>query len=317
MTARPAAIECRALAKSYGEVSALRGLDLSVPEGSIFGLLGPNGAGKTTLLRLLTGLRRATTGSALIEGQPVGPKTARRIGYLDQDPRFYPWMTGLELLRLSGSLFGLRGTPLAAGVDRAVEVAGLAEFVRRRIAGYSGGMRQRLGIAQAIVHDPRVLLLDEPMSSLDPAGRHDLLEVLARLRGTATVVVSTHILGDVERVCDRVAILDHGALIVESEKEALLERYATPVYEVDLGAAGDAAADRVTALIRNRPWATSVTRTGSYLRIAMSTAEGASVDLLALLAEARCPVERFQHSRPSLEDVFLRLLASPESRSAS
>jgi ABC-2 type transport system ATP-binding protein len=317
VTAPPPAIECRALAKSYGEVRALRGLDLSVPAGSIFGLLGPNGAGKTTLLRLLTGLRRATAGTARIEGEPVGPETARSIGYLDQDPRFYPWMTGLELLRLSGSLCGLRGSALRAGVDHAIDIAGLAEFVRRRIAGYSGGMRQRLGIAQSIVHDPRILLLDEPVSSLDPEGRHDVLEVLARLRGTSTVVVSTHILGDVERVCDRVAILDHGALIVESEKEALLERYATPVYEVEFAGADAAAADRVTELIRARPWATSVTRAGSLLRIATSGTDGAGVELFALLANAQYPVERFERSRPSLEDVFLRLLARPGSASGS
>lgn len=311
MSARQPAIECRGLAKSYGEVRALSGLDLQVPAGSIFGLLGPNGAGKTTLLRLLTGLRRATAGTALIEGQPVGPQTTSRVGYLDQDPRFYPWMTGLELLRLSGLLFGMRGTVLAAGVDRAVEVAGIATYIRRRIAGYSGGMRQRLGIAQAIVHDPAVLLLDEPVSSLDPAGRRDVLEVLTRLRGRSTVVVSTHILGDVERVCDRVAILDHGALVVESEKEALLERYATPVYEVDIGATDDAAHAHVAALIRTRSWAKSVTRTGSLLRVAMSPADGSGVELLALLADARCPVERFERSRPSLEDVFLKLLERP------
>ena len=309
------AIECRGLAKSYGDVRALRGLDLLIPEGSIFGLLGPNGSGKTTLLRLLTGLRRANAGTAFIEGDPVGPQTRRRIGYLDQEPRFYPWMTGLELLMLAGSLFGLRGAALTAGVGRAIEVAGLAEFVRRRIAGYSGGMRQRLGIAQAIVHDPPVLLLDEPVSSLDPAGRHSVLEVLGRLRERSTVVVSTHILGDVERVCDRIAILDHGTLIVESEKDALLDRYAAPVYEVELRAGDEAAAEHVAELIRARPWATSVTRTGAQLRVATSTSGGASVDLLELIAAARHPVERFERSRPSLEDVFLRLLA-PGSRPA-
>lgn len=317
MTGRSPAIECRALAKSYGEVRALRGLDLSVPAGSIFGLLGPNGAGKTTLLRLLTGLRRATSGTAFIEGEPVGAATTRHIGYLDQDPRFYPWMTGLELLRLSGSLYGLRDGALTAGVDRAIDIAGIAEFVRRRIAGYSGGMRQRLGVAQSIVHDPRILLLDEPVSSLDPEGRHDVLEVLVRLRGASTVVVSTHILGDVERVCDRVAILDHGALIVESEKDALLEQYATPVYEVELTGADEAAAVHVMALIRARPWATSVTRAGTQLRIGTGGTDDAGVELLALLATARYPVERFERSRPSLEDVFLRLLSRSGSSSGS
>ena len=302
------AIECRGLSKTYGAITALRDLDLVVPAGSIFGLLGPNGAGKTTLLRLLTGLRRPTSGDARIEGEPIGPATARRIGYLDQDPRFYAWMTGVELLELSGRLFGLRGAALSAGVERAVDVAGLRDFVRRRIAGYSGGMRQRLGIGQAIVHDPHVLLLDEPVSSLDPAGRHDVLAVLAKLRGAATVVVSTHILDDVERVCDRVAILDHGKLVVESEKEALLERFAAPVFVVELATTDDAAVERVAAALRGRPWVTDVTRDGGQLRVGTSAGAAASSELLAALAAARVPVDRVERARPSLEDAFLRLV---------
>ena len=303
-----AAIECRGLSKTYGAITALRDLDLVVPAGSIFGLLGPNGAGKTTLLRLLTGLRRASAGDARVEGEPIGRATAPRIGYLDQDPRFYAWMTGAELLDLSGRLFGLRGGRLSAGVERAIEVAGLRDFVRRRIAGYSGGMRQRLGIAQAIVHDPHVLLLDEPVSSLDPAGRHDVLAVLAKLRGAATVVVSTHILDDVERVCDRVAILDHGRLVVESETDALLERFAAPVYVVELRASDDAAAERVAATLRGRPWVTDVTRAAGQLRVGTNGGADASSELLAALAEARVPVDRVERARPSLEDAFLRLV---------
>lgn len=313
--ARPPAIDCRGLAKSYGDVRALVGLDLAVPAGSLFGLLGPNGAGKTTLLRLITGLRSASAGTAYIEGRPIGRDTARRIGYLDQDPRFYPWMTGLELLRLSGSLFGLAGGRLTAGIDRAIEVAGLGGFVRRRIAGYSGGMRQRLGIAQAIVHEPSVLLLDEPVSSLDPEGRHDVLEVLTRLRGRSTVVMSTHILADAERVCDRVAILDHGRLMVESEMDTLLERYATPVYDVD--AADEAAADRVASLLRGRPWVTAVTQNGARLHVDTGGRADVSVELLAALADARVAVERVERSRPSLEDVFLRLLERPRAEHRS
>ena len=306
------AIECRGLSKTYGAITALRGLDLVVPTGSIFGLLGPNGAGKTTVLRLLTGLRQPTAGRALIEGGPVGPESARRIGYLDQDPRYYGWMSGHELLELSGRLYGLSGGALAAGIDRAIEIAGLRDFVRRRIAGYSGGMRQRLGIAQAIVHDPPVLLLDEPVSSLDPAGRHDVLAVLARLRGAATVVVSTHILEDVERVCDHVAILDGGALVVESETGALLERFAAPVYLIELASDDDTAAERVAALLRGRAWVTDVTRQDGRLRVGTIGTSESSVQLVAALAEARVGVERLERARPSLEEAFLRLITGPK-----
>ncbi len=213
------AVETRGLTKRYGDVLALDRLDLVVPEGSVFGFLGPNGAGKTTTLRLLTGLGHPTGGSASVAGIPVergGLALAGRIGYLDQDPRFYAWMTGRELLELAGRAYGMAGAQLRSRVDETLATVGLTDAARRRIGGYSGGMRQRLGIGQAMLPRPRVLFLDEPVSALDPEGRRDTLELIGRLRGESTVFMSTHILTDVERICDRVAILDRGRLSASS-----------------------------------------------------------------------------------------------------
>ncbi len=163
----------------------------------------------------------------------TGGELARNIGYLDQDPRFYGWMRGRELLSMVGQLHGLHGAALRQRVGEVLEIVGLTDAAQRRIGGYSGGMRQRLGIGQAIINQPRVLFLDEPVSSLDPEGRRDVLEIISRLRGTATVFMSTHILNDVERVCDRVAILNLGHLVVEGPIDELLDRYAQPVYELE------------------------------------------------------------------------------------
>ena len=229
------AIHAHGLTKRFGSILALDDLDLDVPRGSIFGLLGPNGAGKTTTIRILTGLARPTAGSASVAGIEVGldqPELRRRLGYLDQDPRFYSWMKGWELLELVGRLHGLAGSVLRSRVGEMLTRTGLLGAANRRIGGYSGGMRQRLGIAQALIHGPQVLFLDEPVSSLDPEGRRDLLELIAGLRGEATVVFSTHVLSDVERICDRIAILDRGRRVTEGPLEDLLAAHARPIFRL-------------------------------------------------------------------------------------
>ncbi|HEY6056664.1 MAG TPA: ABC transporter ATP-binding protein, partial [Candidatus Limnocylindrales bacterium] len=307
------AISIHGLSKRYGSVRALDRLDLEVPTGSIFGFLGPNGAGKTTTLRLLTGLAHATSGSATVAGVPIGGTSgalARHIGYLDQDPRFYGWMRGRELLELVGRAYGLDGKELGTRVGDVLEIVGLTDAARRRIGGYSGGMRQRLGIGQAILHRPAVLFLDEPVSSLDPEGRHDILQIIERLRGTATVFMSTHILNDVERVCERVAILNYGRLVIDAPIDELLDRYAQPVYEIEPEAHQPAAIDRLTAAIQGRPWARQVRAEGGRLRVFVNDRHVAGTELVPLIAGTGVAVARFERARPSLEDVFLLLVAN-------
>jgi ABC-2 type transport system ATP-binding protein len=314
-TASPAgaAIETRGLTKRFGSILALDRLDLAVPRGSIFGLLGPNGAGKTTTIRILAGLARPTAGSASVAGVPVGlgqPELRRRLGYLDQDPRFYSWMKGRELLELVGRLHGLGGAELRTRVAGMLERTGLAGAAERRIGGYSGGMRQRLGIAQALVHGPELLILDEPVSSLDPEGRRDLLELVAGLRGEATVVFSTHVLADVERICDRVAILDRGRRVTEGPLEELLAAHARPIYNLDPAPRQEAAVAALLARLRAAPWTTDVTATAVGIRVTVADPDAAAGAILPLVVACGVVLESFERARPTLEDVFLELVGN-------
>ncbi len=307
------AIACEGLTKRYGSVLALDRLDLTVPAGSVFGFLGPNGAGKTTLVRLLTGLARPTAGRARVAGLDVvaeGMPLRHRISALDQQPQFYSWMTGRELLQFVGELFGLSGAELKARVDGVLADTGLTDAAHRRVGGYSGGMRQRLGLAQALINRPDVLFLDEPASSLDPAGRHDILSIIAGLRGRATVFMSTHILADVERVCDTVAIIDKGRLIVSSTVAELEERYAQPVFVLEPVPGETERVDAFLAALRQEPWAGEVTHEHGEIRVVASDTATASRQMLPLVARHELTLVRFERGHASLADIFLRLVGN-------
>ncbi len=299
------------LTKRYGRVTAVDGLELDVPSGSVFGFLGPNGSGKTTTLRLLSGLGRPTAGEAIVAGIRVGSdpvELGRRIGYLDQSPRLFGWMKGRELLELAGRLCGLEGTALRARVGELLELVDLADAAERPIGGYSGGMRQRIGIAQAIVHRPSLLFLDEPVSALDPEGRRDVLEMLERLRSETTVFMSTHILSDVERVCDRVAIVDRGRLITESGIPELLARYAAPAWELEVEPGSEGALRLAADGLRARQWARAIEVDGAVARLAVADEDQAGAELLAFVAASGLHAVRVERVRPTLEDVFLALV---------
>jgi ABC-2 type transport system ATP-binding protein len=309
------AIRVDGLTRRYpGGVTALDGLSLEVPAGSVFGLLGPNGAGKTTTLRLLAGLARPSAGRATVAGIDVASDplaVRRRLGYLEQDPRAYGWMTGREQVRLLGRLHGLDGGRLERAVADALARVDLTGAADRRAGTYSGGMRQRLGIAGALVHRPPIIVLDEPVSSLDPGGRRDVLELITSLRGEATVLFSTHVLADVERICDRVAILDHGRLVVEGPLEDLLDRYALPVYRVEAEPGQGPALDALAARLRSEPWVTGVAIDHGLLTVAVADPRRAASELLPAIGRTSIAVVSVARARPTLEDVFLRLTGEP------
>ena len=324
MDDRPAGgapVTIRDLTKRYGAngVLALDGLDLDVPAGSVFGLLGPNGAGKTTTLRLLVGLARPTRGTVVIDDGRIDPARPDRrlgIGVLDQDPRYYGWMRGRELVEMVARLHGRH----ADARERAAEVlerVGLSEAANRRIGGYSGGMRQRLGIAQALVDRPRLLVLDEPVSSLDPEGRRDVLALIAELRETATVIFSTHVLTDIERICDRVGILDHGRLVTEAPLDELLARYALPLYRLVPESGEDAGLARLATALRSVPWVDRVDVDGVGMTVGVTDEDAASRELLRAVVAAEVRLAAFERVRPDLEDVFLRLVGRGSAESAA
>jgi ABC-2 type transport system ATP-binding protein len=291
-------------------VKALDGLDLTVEAGTVFGFLGPNGAGKTTTLRILAGLAHPTGGRAWVAGHPVGPESRARalVGYLPEEPHFYTWMSAQEFLAdYVAGLFRLERREARARASELLDRVGLKDAARRRIGGFSRGMRQRLGLAQALMNRPQILLLDEPVSALDPGGRRDMLELIGNLKDAATVFMSTHILEDVERVCDTVGILDHGRLVALDAREALLRRYAIPAIEVEFQGAPEAVAAWAEGLT-GRPGITGVERTGSLVRIRLQGMDKTSLALQQQVLGAGLPVVRYQVARPSLEDVFLSLV---------
>ncbi|HET9908167.1 MAG TPA: ABC transporter ATP-binding protein, partial [Anaerolineales bacterium] len=213
-------IETQGLTKSYKGVNALQPLNLRVRQHSICGFLGPNGAGKSTTIKLLLGLARPTGGSAKVFGMDIvrdSTDIRKRVGYLAQDPRYYDHMTARETLRFTARFFYSGPEKrMEDRIDETLELVGLSDKADRSIKGFSGGERQRLGIAQAQINYPDLLILDEPAASLDPMGRRDVLEVMERLRKHTTIFYSTHILEDVQRVSDTVAILNHGRLIAQA-----------------------------------------------------------------------------------------------------
>jgi ABC-2 type transport system ATP-binding protein len=307
------AISCRGLTKRYGSVVALDQLTLDVPHGAIFGFLGPNGAGKTTLLRLLTGLAHPTAGGATVAGYDIAAgsiELRRRISFLDQSPHYYGWMRGRELLQFVGELFGLRGAALRSRVDEVLQLTGLTEAAQRRVSGYSGGMRQRLGLAQALVNRPQVLFLDEPASALDPGGRHDILQIIAGLRGSATVFMASHILADVERVCDAVAIVNHGRLIVSSSVEQLQARYAKPTFLLEPEPSQPDVTARLLAALQAAPWAGEVVLDQGVIRVVARDTAVAAREILPLVTAQGAQLLRFERGRPTLEDIFLRLTSA-------
>lgn len=302
------AIRIEALTKAFGKIRALDGLSLEVEAGTVFGFLGPNGAGKTTTLRILTGLAHADGGNAWVDGLEVGKSAdiPARIGYLPEEPAFYPWMTGVETLELMGKIHRIDKTERRRRVDEMLELAGLAEAGKRRVGGYSRGMRQRLGLAQALIHRPPILLLDEPASALDPAGRKDVLSLIEGLRGKCTVFMSTHILADVERICDTVAIIDHGRLITHARREDLIARYSIPMLVLetdDLDRLPQLAAE-----VRQLDWVRAVELDGRRLTVTVKDLSTAQRELLSRAVTAGLVVTHYEQVKPSLEDVFLRIV---------
>ena len=311
------AITMTGLTKRYGRTVALDALTLEVPAGSVFGFLGPNGAGKTTAMKILAGLTRPTTGNATVADVPVtlDGRHRQNLGYLAQDPKFYPWMSGRQTLRYVASFY-----PAAAHPEREVEellrIVGIEDAADRPTRTYSGGMLQRLGIAQALVGHPGVVILDEPAAALDPIGRRDVLALLQSLREHATILYSTHILDDVQRVSDRVAILDHGRLVRSSSTADLIASFSADRLIVSLGGA-----DGTTAMtLAGLPGVASVSAAaGSNGQVTFSlTTRPGSMDVAqaavtAFAAHNGLVLFRNEQETVDLELAFLRLIDHKES----
>jgi len=311
-------IETHELAKSYKGVNALQPLNLRVRQHSICGFLGPNGAGKSTTIKLLLGLSKPTAGTATVFGHDIVSASTdirRRVGYLAQDPRYYDHMTARETLRFTARFFySGPEKPIEDRINQTLELVGLADKADRSIKGFSGGERQRLGIAQAQINYPDLLILDEPAASLDPMGRRDVLEVMERLRKHTTIFYSTHILEDVQRVSDTVAILNHGRLIAQAPIEELMSGNDGIVYSLSVKGDGKSAHQNILG----HPWVESVTvestDADTTLNVKVTDEHQAEAELLRLvLADSDTVVTEFGRRKHNLEEIFLEIVEGDKS----
>lgn len=291
---RPSIVRTEALGKRYADTWALREVNLQVPRGTTYGLIGPNGAGKTTLLSILAGLRRPTDGDIHFDID------RSRMGVVVDTPHFEPWLTAREVVDLARQLTASE-LP-AQRVEEVLDRVGLRDAIDRRVGGFSRGMLQRVGLAAGLVGAPEVLILDEPSSALDPAGRREVLDLIGGLAGSTTVILSTHVLADVQQVCDVVGVIDHGQLRFQGPIEELLARTST-VYGLHVrGETGP-----LRSLIAEQDWVTELTEPApGRLRLVVADATRAEQRIPSLVAEAGVALASFAPAT-DLEAAFLEL----------
>lgn len=294
-----AVLEIKGLTKSFGDKNVLRGLDLKVSEGSIFGFVGRNGAGKTTTMKSVLGLINADGGEIFVAGERVRygeTLTNRYIGYLPDVPEFYSFMTAREYLSLCGESLGMNKEDIKARSEELLSLVGLANE-KHRIKGYSRGMKQRLGIAQALLCRPKLLICDEPTSALDPIGRKEILDVLLSVREQTTVLFSTHILSDVERICTDVALLDNGVIAMQGTIDEIKHLHSKEEFVLELMNPEDAA--RILSEFKN------VKAEGEVLTF--TGGEKQMNELFGFVSENRIAVRRIERSGLSLEALFMEV----------
>jgi len=299
-------IETHGLRKQFGSTTAVSDLSLRVGEGEIFGFLGPNGAGKTTSIKMLLALVAPSSGTGHVMGAPLGDRAARaRVGFLPEHFRFHETLTATELLRFHGRLYGLRGVTLDARVDRLLTRVDLLDAADRPLRGYSKGMLQRVGLAQALLNEPRLVFLDEPTSGLDPLGRLLVRDIIGELRADGvTVFLNSHLLGEVEATCDRVAFVKRGRVVEE-------RRLSTPaeVLDVEIRVGSPAGAAILKGLSR---FGTNIAQPRPDL-IALRTESDAAVPaIVSWLVQQGLEIHAVQPHRKSLEDVFLDVIGDDE-----
>ncbi|MBU8878782.1 ABC transporter ATP-binding protein [Bacillus sp. FJAT-29790] len=299
-----AVVTVRGLKKNFQKHEVIKGMDFELAEGNCIALLGANGAGKTTTLRMLSGLMKPSSGSIVFNGTQQGEDVRKWIGYLPQHPVFYEWMTGREFLEYAGKLAGLAKNASKERTEELLELVDIADAKNRRIGKYSGGMKQRLGIAQAIIHRPKLVMLDEPVSALDPFGRREVLDLLEKLKKETTILFSTHILNDAEEVCDEILFIHNGELVESGTMEQLRDKYQQAKIDLVFREKTEEYVERLSTLNTIQ----SVKIEGNKASIFIDDIENAKITFLKEIAEKNMPLVKFEISRTSLEDVFMKVV---------
>lgn len=292
------------LSKQYKDKLAVNNVSFDFQAGKCIALIGPNGAGKTTILRTLAGLLKPTSGTVQFSNQEVNTDIRTLIGYLPQYPVFYSWMTGLEFLIYSGELAFLSKSEATTRAHELLEKVGIAEAKNSRIGKYSGGMKQRLGIAQAIIHKPKLLMLDEPVSSLDPIGRREVLTLMENLKNEMTILFSTHILSDADEISDEILLLHHGEIVESGSIDELREKYQTSKIKLSFENDPEQYQDKINQL--NHVTASSIEN--SLLHLDVIDVKNARKEILAIASQENWPLTSFTIDRASLEDMFMKVV---------
>jgi ABC-2 type transport system ATP-binding protein len=303
------------VSKSFGDLSVLKDLSFEVNEGSIFGFIGKNGSGKTTTMKIVVGLLKADQGCVHVQGKRVDfgeTATNRLVGFLPDVPEFYGFMNAMEYLTFCGRIAGMNPTDILRKANELIVLVGLKGSEKRRLKGYSRGMKQRLGIAQALIHDPILLICDEPTSALDPVGRAELLNILSMVRERTTILFSTHILADVERICDYVGVLDNGSIALEGNLDTIKSAHRSDVIVVELSEAAQGAAPQTVDRLRELPFVRSVQWQERLIHVGVGSLEADGRLLLAELAGSPCTVLRYQVQEPTLENLYRAVLEPSE-----
>jgi ABC-2 type transport system ATP-binding protein len=294
------------LRKSYGAHISVHDVSFEIEKGRCVALLGPNGAGKTTTLRMLAGLLEPTSGTISFEGSRPGAEYRKGLGYVPQSPAFYGWMTGQEYVVFAAKLSGMGGKEATSSALESLKRVGLKDDARRRIGGYSGGMKQRLGLAQALVHRPRLLLLDEPVSALDPIGRREVMELLREIREETTVVFSTHVLHDAEEICDDIILMNHGLIAEQGSLSQLRSQYSLPVIRLRTEKYKEAI--RWLESLASKPFVLESQLLGDHAVFNVNDVEKARQTILQEAAKLEIPLLQFEAGSSTLEDLFMKVV---------
>ena len=296
-------IETKDLTKTFNGSNAVDGIDMKIKEGVCTALLGPNGAGKTTTLNLLTGLMNPSKGTISFDKRYSGDRR-QYLGYLPQYPKFYGWMTGEEYVVYTGRLASLTKDEAVQKTNELLGLVGLLDAKKKKISGYSGGMKQRLGIAQALVHSPKLLILDEPVSALDPLGRREVLELMRKLKDSTSILFSTHVLHDAEEISDDIFIIKEGKVIIEGDLIDLQKKYQQPAIHIET----EENIENWSNTIKDASWYRNMKTTKNKLTLTVENMDEARNELLENKGLKQLKLVKFEVVKTSLEDLFMEVM---------
>jgi len=297
-------LHMQGLTKEYGIEKAVDNVTFSLLKNTATALIGPNGAGKTTTLSMLAGLLKQTNGTIVMDGEITGD-IRKEIGFLPQYPQFYSWLTALEFTEMAAKLSGVDPKMAKLEAEKTLEFVGLGDAKKKKTGTFSGGMRQRLGLAQAIVHKPLLLLLDEPVSALDPLGRREIMNLLKELQASTTILYSTHILNDAEEMTDQLLFLRKGKLVEQGSMREVREKYANPMYKIYFSNSNEAA-----QFVETSPW--PAMQEGPIAFIHLEDAKPMMQEVLQALANCNLSLSKVERASASLEEIFLQVVNKDE-----